>query len=200
MQTLNMGRGMYAGTFAPCYLIELRGPRVEGPPQEELGDHAAQGPHVDGLAERQAKDDLRSSAEERRENTSRSLRWNRRILNCYFLFCFVSRQFRCTFAFISIQFSIQSQCARRTRKDERRTKDLPSCTARARRPAGESVPQRSCCNHPRRAVAQRDTRRVAVPQHVVFNFTLNCSKQGEIKFLKNVVEGGFQVVAVLISD
>lgn len=191
-----MRRGMYAGTFAPCYLIELRGPRVEGPPQEELGDHAAQGPHVDGLAERQAKDDLRSSAEERRENTLGHFGG----IVGLFLFCFVSQQFRCTFAFISIQFSIQSQCARRTRKDERRTKDLPSCTARARRPAGESVPQRSCCNHPRRAVAQLDTRRVAVPQHVVFNFTLNCSKQGEIKFLKNVVEGGFQVVAVLISD
>lgn len=54
---------------APRYLIVLRGPRVEGPPQEELGDHAAQGPHVDGLAERQAQDDLRSSAQEREENT-----------------------------------------------------------------------------------------------------------------------------------
>lgn len=57
-----------AQAAAPRYLIVLRGPRVEGPPQEELGDHAAQGPHVDGLAERQAKDDLRSSAQERKEN------------------------------------------------------------------------------------------------------------------------------------
>lgn len=45
-----------------CYLIVLRGPRVEGPTEEELGYHAAQGPHVDGLAERQAQDDLWSPA------------------------------------------------------------------------------------------------------------------------------------------
>lgn len=45
-----------------CYLIILRGPRVEGPTEEELGYHTAQGPHVNGLTERQAQDDLWSSA------------------------------------------------------------------------------------------------------------------------------------------
>lgn len=51
------------GTIS-CYLIILRGPRVEGPSQEELCNHTAQGPHVYGLAKRQAKDDLRSSGNE----------------------------------------------------------------------------------------------------------------------------------------
>ena len=39
-------------------LVVLRGPRVEGPSEEELCHHAAQGPHVDGLAEGQSQDDL----------------------------------------------------------------------------------------------------------------------------------------------
>lgn len=51
------------------YLIILRGPRIEGPSQEELSYHTAQGPHVYGLTERQAQDDLRSPGD--RENTQR---------------------------------------------------------------------------------------------------------------------------------
>jgi len=39
-------------------LVVLGGARIEGPAQEELGDDAAQRPHVDGLAEGQAQDDL----------------------------------------------------------------------------------------------------------------------------------------------
>ena len=35
-------------------LVVLRRPGVERPAQEELGDHTAQRPHVDGLTERQA--------------------------------------------------------------------------------------------------------------------------------------------------
>lgn len=59
--------GMLVGPFKKaeeirCYLIILRGPRVEGPTEEELGYHTAQGPHVNGLTERQAQDDLWSSA------------------------------------------------------------------------------------------------------------------------------------------
>lgn len=45
-------------TILACYLIVLGGSGVEGPSQEELGYHTAQGPHVYGLAERQAQDDL----------------------------------------------------------------------------------------------------------------------------------------------
>ena len=42
-------------------LVILRGTRIERPTEEQLGHHAAEGPHVDGLAERQAEDDLRGS-------------------------------------------------------------------------------------------------------------------------------------------
>lgn len=43
-------------------LVVLRGSGIKRPSQEELGDHTPQGPHVDGLAEREAQDDLWSSA------------------------------------------------------------------------------------------------------------------------------------------
>ena len=42
-------------------LVILRGPGVQGPAQEQLGHHAAQAPHVDGFAEREAEDNLGSS-------------------------------------------------------------------------------------------------------------------------------------------
>lgn len=42
------------------YLIVLWSSRVEGPSEEELSYHAAQGPHVYGLTEGQAQNDLRS--------------------------------------------------------------------------------------------------------------------------------------------
>ena len=43
-------------------LVILRGPGIEGPSQEQLSDHAAQRPHVDGFTERQSQDDLWGSA------------------------------------------------------------------------------------------------------------------------------------------
>lgn len=46
-----------------CYLVVLHRSGVEGPAQEELCYHTAQRPHVYGLAEWQAQNDLRSPAE-----------------------------------------------------------------------------------------------------------------------------------------
>ena len=48
-------------------LIVLGRARVQGPAQEELGHHTAQAPHVDGLTEREAEDDLRGSVVARLE-------------------------------------------------------------------------------------------------------------------------------------
>lgn len=48
-----------------CYLVVLWGSRVEGPSQKELRYHTAKRPHVYGLTERQAQDDLRSPAEKK---------------------------------------------------------------------------------------------------------------------------------------
>ena len=43
-------------------LVVLAAAGVKGPPEEEFGHHAAQGPHVNALGERQAQQDLGSSA------------------------------------------------------------------------------------------------------------------------------------------
>lgn len=48
------------------HLVVLGGAGVERPAQEQLGDDAAQGPHVNRLTERQTKDDLRGPKEAER--------------------------------------------------------------------------------------------------------------------------------------
>ncbi len=45
------------------YLVILRCSGVERPAQEQLSDDTTQGPHVNGLTERQTQDDLWSSAD-----------------------------------------------------------------------------------------------------------------------------------------
>lgn len=42
-------------------LVVLRGPREEGPAQEQLAQHTAQGPHVDGFIVGKTQNDFRSS-------------------------------------------------------------------------------------------------------------------------------------------
>ena len=46
------------------YLVVLRRPGVEGPAEEEFSYHTAKGPHVNGLTERQAQNDLWSPGRE----------------------------------------------------------------------------------------------------------------------------------------
>lgn len=42
-------------------LIIFRGPGIKWPAEEEFSNDAAQRPHINGLAERQTQNDLRSS-------------------------------------------------------------------------------------------------------------------------------------------
>lgn len=63
-------------TVYMLYLVVLQSSGVQRPTQEELGDDAAQRPHVDGLAERQPQNNLWRS-EGRREKQEGSV-WSRR--------------------------------------------------------------------------------------------------------------------------
>lgn len=50
-------------------LVVLRGSRIQRPSQEELSNDTSQRPHVDGLAEGEAQDDLWSSGDQQTETS-----------------------------------------------------------------------------------------------------------------------------------